>query len=51
MNEADLEKYGQKNFQKLVPGQEITTVIAAISGDTVFLDLSAKSEGVLDANE
>ena len=51
MNEADLEKYEQKNWNRLVPGQQITTVIAAISGDTVFLDLSAKSEGVLDANE
>ncbi|MCR4626253.1 MAG: S1 RNA-binding domain-containing protein [Treponema sp.] len=51
MNEADLEKYEQRNLNKLVPGQEISTVIAAISGDTVFLDLSAKSEGVLDANE
>ncbi len=51
MNEADLAKYEQRNLNKLVPGQEISTVIAAISGDTVFLDLSAKSEGVLDANE
>lgn len=51
MNEADLEKYEQKNWNRLIPGQQISTVIAAISGDTVFLDLSAKSEGVLDANE
>ena len=50
MNEADLEKYEQK-MTRLTPGQQVSTIIAAISGDTVFLDLSAKSEGVLDANE
>lgn len=51
MNEEDLAKYEQRNVKKLKPGQEITTVIAQISGDTIFLDLSAKSEGVLDAGE
>ena len=51
MNEADLEKYEQRNLKKLLPGQEISTAVAAISGDTVFLDLNAKSEGILDAAE
>ncbi|WP_257225360.1 30S ribosomal protein S1 [Treponema parvum] len=51
MNEADLEKYEQRNLKKLSPGQEISTAVAAISGDTVFLDLNAKSEGILDAAE
>ena len=33
------------------PGQEIETKIVAISGDCVFLDLNAKSEGILDVSE
>jgi small subunit ribosomal protein S1 len=33
------------------PGQQIETTIVAISGDTIFLDLSAKSEGILDRAE
>ncbi|MCK9171793.1 MAG: S1 RNA-binding domain-containing protein [Treponema sp.] len=33
------------------PGQQIETTIVAISGDTVFLDLNAKSEGILDRAE
>ena len=33
------------------PGQELTTKIIAISGDCAFLDLSAKSEGVLPVGE
>ena len=32
-------------------GQEITTKIAGISGDYIFLDLNAKSEGILDRSE
>lgn len=33
------------------PGQQIETTIVAVSGDTVFLDLNAKSEGILDLAE
>lgn len=33
------------------PGQQIETTIVAISGDTIFLDLNAKSEGLLDRAE
>lgn len=33
------------------PGQEIETVIVQISGDTIFLDLNAKTEGTLDSAE
>jgi small subunit ribosomal protein S1 len=33
------------------PGEQIETTIVAVSGDTVFLDLNAKSEGVLDRAE
>lgn len=35
----------------LEPGQEIETEIVAINGDSVFLDLNTKSEGVLDSSE
>ena len=33
------------------PGQQIETKIVAISGDTIFLDLGLKSEGILDKAE
>lgn len=35
-------------FEKLTPGQEIETTIVAINSDTIFVDLNAKSEGVVD---
>lgn len=38
-------------FERLVPGQEIETTIVAVSGDNIFIDLNAKSEGVLSAAE
>jgi len=38
-------------MDRLEPGQALTTEIVAISGDTVFLQLSGKSEGVLAAEE
>ena len=38
-------------MNKLQIGQEITSEIVAISGDTIFLDLSSKSEGILDSAE
>lgn len=38
-------------FEKLTPGQEIETTIVQISGDTVFIDLNAKSEGVIPCAE
>ena len=34
-------------FEKLTPGQEIESTIVQISGDTIFIDLNAKSEGVI----
>lgn len=36
---------------KLEPGQLIETTIVSISGDTIFLQLSGKSEGLLDRAE
>ncbi len=38
-------------MNKLQIGQEIVTEVVAISGDTVFLDLNSKSEGVLESAE
>lgn len=38
-------------MDRLAPGQALTTEIVAISGDTIFLQLSGKSEGVLAAEE
>jgi len=38
-------------MDRLEPGQAITTQIVAISGDTIFLQLSGKSEGILAAEE
>lgn len=38
-------------FEKLTPGQEIESIVVQISGDTVFIDLNAKSEGVVSAAE
>ena len=38
-------------MNKLEVGQEIETTVVAISGDSVFLDLNSKSEGVLDTAE
>jgi small subunit ribosomal protein S1 len=38
-------------FEKLTPGQEIETTIVQISGDTIFIDLNAKSEGVISSAE
>ena len=40
-----------KKIRHLTPGQKITATIAGISGESVFLDIGGKSEGVLDATE
>jgi len=37
--------------EKLQPGDKIDAVVAGISGENIFLDVGAKSEGVLDAGE
>ena len=37
--------------QLFQPGEQIETTIVAISGDTVFLDLSLKSEGIMDIKD
>lgn len=38
-------------FEKLTPGQEIESTVVAINGDTVFIDMNAKSEGVISSAE
>lgn len=38
-------------FEKLTSGQEIETTVVQIAGDTVFIDLNAKSEGVIPTSE
>ena len=38
-------------FTKLEIGQQIETSVVAVSGDCIFLDLNAKSEGILDKAE
>jgi small subunit ribosomal protein S1 len=38
-------------MEKLVPGQSVKTRVVAITGDCVFLQLSGKSEGILDKAE
>ncbi len=37
--------------KKLQPGDKVDAVVAGISGENVFLDVGAKSEGVIDAAE
>lgn len=38
-------------MNKIIPGQEIEAVIVAITDDCVFIDLNAKSEGIIDKAE
>ncbi len=38
-------------MNKIIPGQEINAQIVAITNDCVFIDLNAKSEGIIDKTE
>ena len=38
-------------MNKIIPGQEIEAQIVAITKDCVFIDLNAKSEGIIDKAE
>ena len=38
-------------MNKIIPGQEIKAQIVAITNDCVFIDLNAKSEGIIDKTE
>ncbi len=50
-NFAEMFENSITNMERLEPGQQIETQIISISGGTIFLELSGKSEGVLDAEE
>lgn len=49
--EALLNQQEEKKIRKLTPGQLIRADIVGISGESVFLDVGAKSEGVLNSSE
>ncbi len=40
-----------KKMRRLTPGQKITATIVGISGESVFLDVGGKSEGVMNTAE
>ena len=53
-HESFADLFGQETDKKLrhfTPGQKITATIIDISGESAFLDVGSKSEGVLDAGE
>jgi len=47
----DLFKEEKISAPKLKPGDRIDATVAGISGESVFLDIGGKSEGILDASE
>lgn len=49
---ADLfQQEETKKIRHFTPGQKVKATVIAISGESVFLDVGGKSEGVLDGNE
>jgi len=48
---AQLFEQSTQSVKRLEPGQRVTTRIAGISGDFVYIDLGGKSEGVIDRKE
>ncbi len=48
---AELFEQSFSEFESMEPGQSIETTIVSISGENIFLQLSGKSEGVLEAAE
>ena len=48
---ASLYESSLSEMDSLEPGQQIETIIVSISGDSIFLELSGKSEGILDRAE
>ncbi len=48
---AEMFENSLASMDKLKPGQPVKTFVVSISNDTVFLELSGKSEGVLDRSE
>lgn len=53
-NESFADLFKQEETKKLrhfAPGQKVTATIIDVSGDSVFLDVGGKSEGVLNSSE
>lgn len=51
-NESFADLFGQeadKKIRHFTPGEKVTATIIDIAGETIFLDVGGKSEGVLDA--
>lgn len=48
---ATLFENSISDMDSLQPGQQIETTIVSISGDSIFLELGGKSEGILDRAE
>ena len=49
---ADLfRQEDSKKMRRMTPGQKITATIVGISGESVFLDVGGKSEGVMNSAE
>ena len=49
---ADLfQESSSKALRHLEPGQKISATIVGIGGNSVFLDVSGKNEGILDISE
>lgn len=46
-----LRQEDPKKMRRLAPGQKITATIVGISGESVFLDVGSKSEGVMNSAE
>ncbi|MDC7227610.1 MAG: 30S ribosomal protein S1 [Spirochaetales bacterium] len=50
-NFAEMFENSLLEMESFKPGQQIETQIVSISGNTIFLQLSGKSEGILDREE
>ncbi len=49
---ADLfQESSSKSLRRLEPGQKITATIVGLGGNSVFLDVGGKNEGILDTSE
>jgi small subunit ribosomal protein S1 len=49
---ADLfQENSSKSLRRLEPGQKITATVAGIAGNSIFLDVGGKNEGILDSSE
>lgn len=48
---ADLFQESSKSLRRLEPGQKITATIVGLGGNSIFLDVGGKNEGILDSSE